>query len=156
MASYVVMLPPEGGEEERAVLVRDGFRFLAFLVPVIWLLFHRMWLAAAAAFVLAFAIGATEPYFGGVASTALAVLVATFFGMEGAALKIAALRRRGWHEWGVVEAASPGEAELRFLVNASPDDAEEPLAVPTIEPAAARARTPSGPVLGLLGYPARG
>ena len=33
-----------------AVLVRDGFSFLAFLLPPLWLLWHRLWIEAALAF----------------------------------------------------------------------------------------------------------
>ena len=48
MASYVVMEPPEGGPEQ-AILVRDGFALLAFIMPFLWFLWHRMWLEALAA-----------------------------------------------------------------------------------------------------------
>ena len=56
MAIFVVMEPPAANAAEaaeRAVLVRDGFAFLGFLVPPLWLLWHRLWIEAA----LAFAVG---------------------------------------------------------------------------------------------------
>jgi glutamine amidotransferase len=46
MASHVVMLPAAGSPQNRAdeaVLVRDGFSWPAFLVPPLWLLWHRLW-----------------------------------------------------------------------------------------------------------------
>ena len=49
MAIYVVMEPPAATEAEaieRAVLVRDGFAVLAFLVPPLWLFWHRLWIEA--------------------------------------------------------------------------------------------------------------
>ena len=54
MASWIVMQPPaaraRGGAD--ATFVRDGFSLLAFLVPPLWLLWHRLWIEA----VLAFAV----------------------------------------------------------------------------------------------------
>ena len=56
MASYVVMEPPGASRNDAAagaVLVRDGFSFLAFLLPPLWLLWHRLWIEAALVFALA-------------------------------------------------------------------------------------------------------
>lgn len=44
MASYVVLAPPEG--DEHAVIIRDGFSFLALILTVFWLLWHRLLFAA--------------------------------------------------------------------------------------------------------------
>ena len=44
----------------------------------------------------------------------IALLVSVYFGLEGAALRVAALRRRGWREWGVVHAEGLDEAQARF------------------------------------------
>ena len=54
MASYVVMVPPAGQGNRPdldAAFVRDGFAFLAFFLPVLWLLWHRLWVEAVAALV---------------------------------------------------------------------------------------------------------
>ena len=32
-----------------AAFIRDGFSFLAFLLPPLWLLWHRLWIEAALA-----------------------------------------------------------------------------------------------------------
>ena len=157
MASYVVMEPPARGEEERAVLVRDGFHFLAFLLPAVWLLFHRLWIEAVAAFVVAGALGGLGAYAGfGPASSMLSLLVGIYVGMEGAALKVAALRRRGWREWGVVEADNAGDAEIRYLTQAVSGETDVQAAPLPVEQPAARPRVSTGPALGMLGYPGRG
>jgi len=158
MASYVV-LERSPGREEAADLafVRDGFSWLAFLVPPLWLLCHRMWGAALAAF-LVLGLLSTVGELSGFPGTAslLTLLVAFYFGLEGANLRIAALRRRGWREWGVVEAARLADAESRFAAEAVVD---EPAAdagrriVP--DPAAARAAE-AGLLLGLGALPGRG
>ncbi len=160
MAIYVVMEPPgpTGSEVETgAVFVRDAFAFLAFLLPPLWLLWHRLWIEAVLAFAVATALTALGEIAGfGLAGGALSLLVSLYVGLEGAALRLYALRRRGWHEWGVVEAASLDDAEIRYL------DGEEPSAAAAVETRPAVATLPmpgrpaaSGPALGLLSYPGR-
>lgn len=160
MAIYVVMEPPASGGRKDGVLVRDGFHLLAFLVPVIWLLWHRLWIEALAAVVVALALAALGSISGyGPASSLLSLLVAVYVGLEGAALRLAALRRRGWREWGAVEAGDAGEAEIRYLAEAQGDaeeggiGARQPLQA---EPSRRAAPPPPGPALGLLSYPGRG
>jgi len=159
MAIYVVMEPPAANATEaaeRAVLVRDGFSFLAFLVPPLWLLWHRLWIEAALAFTASVALTALGETAGlGFTAAALSLLVSIYVGLEGTGLRIAALRRRGWHDWGVVEAGNAGEAEIRYLAGEEPE--EEPIYVPHPAPAARPAQGPAqtGPALGLLGYPGR-
>ena len=56
MAVYVVMEPPGASRNDAAsgaVLVRDAFSVLAFLLPPLWLLWHRLWIEAALVFALA-------------------------------------------------------------------------------------------------------
>src|SRR5689334_18998597 len=102
MAIYVVMEPPAadaGDGAERTVLIRDGFAFMAFLVPPLWLAWHRLWFAAALA--LAASIGLTalgETAGFGLLGAALSLLVSIYVGLEGQALRIDRLRRRGWRE----------------------------------------------------------
>src|SRR3990170_2959115 len=115
MAVYVVMEPPAANATEaaeRAVLVRDGVSFWAFLVPPLWLLWHRLWIEAALAFAVSMgltALGGTTGF--GFIGAMLSLLVSIFVGLEGQALRVNALRRRGWREWGVVEANNVEEAE---------------------------------------------
>lgn len=157
MTVYVVMEPPSGERAVRvegAVFVRDGFSFLAFLLPVIWLLARRLWLEALAALALLIMIGWSAAAFGfGSAAPLLSLLVSLFFGLESNGLRIAALRRRGWREWGVIEARDRDEAELRY---AAACDDEPEFAAPEPAPGALRAaagRPIPRPALGLLSYP---
>ncbi|MBM7049174.1 MULTISPECIES: DUF2628 domain-containing protein [Rhizobium] len=60
MASYLILTPP--GAPDRSEVsdryrdgtrfIRDGFSWKAFLFPTLWMLFHRLWLHAAATFLL--------------------------------------------------------------------------------------------------------
>ena len=157
MAIYVVMEPAGGSSvaSERAVFVRDGFHAFAFLVPVVWMLWHRLWIEAALVLAATLAVGAAAelagvPVAGGVATFFLSV----WAGLEGPALRVAALRRRGWTEAGAIEAESLDEAETRYMFDAADMEAAPvPAAFPA--PRALPAMPHSGPALGLMAYPDR-
>jgi Protein of unknown function (DUF2628) len=157
MAVYVVMEPPGRGEKpDTTAFVRDGFSWLGFLVPPLWLLWHRLWIEAALAFVaMALLSMLAEGLSLGLAGPLLSLLVSLYVGLEGQALRIAALRRRGWHEWGVVEADRLDDADTRYVLEAEAR-ADEPAPVPRIVPDAAHARPAhTGLVLGLTHTPGR-
>jgi hypothetical protein len=148
------MEPPKRAD---AVLVRDGFHLFGFLTPPIWLLWHRLWIEAIVAFAVAMVLAAVGEVAGlGWAGTLLSLLVSVYVGIEGAALRIAALRRRGWREWGVVEADSFDDAEARYLFDAERLGRDEPREPnPTApRPQPIPARRP-GPALGLFSYPGK-
>ncbi len=159
MAAFVVLEPPTrsaSAASERAVLVRDGFSLLAFLVAPLWLLWHRLWVETLLYFAVALALAALGKLAGHeMAGSLLSLLVSIYFGLEGAALRIAALRRRGWREWGVVEANSVRDAEMRYLgeVGSAIGEVAAPLA--ETPPRAPARPGPTGPALGLLNYPGR-
>ena len=163
MASYVVMEPHSGSGRgtgrERAVLVRDGFHLLAFLVPALWLLFNRLWLETLLVVAVSVVLSVAGSYAGlGPAAPALSFIVALYVGLEGPALRLAALRRRGWREWGVVEADNAADAEIRYLAGDATYQDEAPTAqVPSPGPSPAQSapRPPAGPALGLFAYPGK-
>ncbi|MFD1984974.1 DUF2628 domain-containing protein [Mesorhizobium newzealandense] len=157
MAIYVVMEPPGRGEKvDATAFVRDGFAWLGFLVPPLWFAWHRLWIEAGLAFVLMGLLSMLGEKLGlGLAGSLLSLLVSLYVGLEGQGLRIAALRRRGWHEWGVVEAGWLDEAEMRYALEAEAlSDQAAP--APRIVPDAALAR-PSQPgmALGLTHIPGR-
>lgn len=156
MAIYVVMEPPAAHAveaTERAAIVRDGFALLAFFVPPLWLLWHRLWIEAALVFAAGVSVTALAEAAGlGLAGVPLSLLVSLFVGLEGQGMRVNAMRRRGWREWGVVDAGSTAEAEIRYLAGEADGGAEPPrqtAAAPAIRP------MQTGPALGLLGYPGR-
>jgi len=161
MAIYVVMEPQLGNAaaaSERAVLVRDGFSLIAFLVPPLWLLWHRLWIEAALAFAAALLLSALGEAAGfGVTSSLLSLLVSIAVGLEGPALRLAGLRRRGRREWGVVEARNRQDAEIRYLSEVDLPGREDVVPPFADQPAMPAVATPirKGPALGLLDYPGR-
>jgi hypothetical protein len=155
MASYVVMEPPVRDPAEKAVLVRDGFHFFGLLIPFVWFAFHRMWREALIALVAAVALSLAGAYVGlGGATGWLSLLVGVYVGLEGAALRIASLKRSDWNEWGVVEARTAADAEIRYLADRDViAAAETPPRVMAPWSRTAPAARHSGPALGLFGYP---
>lgn len=160
MASHVVMLPPSGSPQsrsEQAILVLDRFSWPAFLVPPLWLLWHRLWLEAVVAIAVMGGITVIGELAGmGPAGSLMGLLVSIYVGLEGQAMRIAALRRRGYTQWGVVEGGNADEAYIRYAheAAAAPD---EPEPRPAIVPAETTGQRPvhraaPAPSLGLIPY----
>jgi hypothetical protein len=154
MASFVVMEAP--ADRDAAVYVRDGFHLWAFLFPPIWLAWHRLWIEALVALAVMAALGTLGGVAGfGDAAPALSLLVSLYVGLEAPAMQVAALRRRGWREWGVVDAYNREDAEMKHLFgNADRMTDEAPVdAASEPELPFAPRPAPSGPALGLFSYP---
>lgn len=153
MAVYVVMEPPGCGHDADTIFVRDGFAWLGFLLPPLWLLWHRLWIEAVLAFVAISLLSAVGESFGVMlAGSLLTFLVMLYVGLEGQALRVSALARRGWRQWGVVVADDFQDADARYAVEAGAAE-QEPLREPRLrpEPALARAAQP-GPAIGLVPF----
>ncbi|RUU83318.1 MULTISPECIES: DUF2628 domain-containing protein [unclassified Mesorhizobium] len=157
MATYVVMEPPGRSEKADATaFVRDGFTWLGLLVPPLWFAWHRLWIEAALAFVVMGLLSMLGQNLGlGLAGSLLSLLVSLYVGLEGQGLRIAALRRRGWHEWGAVEAGWLDDADTRYALEAEAL-ADEVVPAPRMVPDAALARPAQpGMALGLTHIPGR-
>ncbi|WP_454852965.1 DUF2628 domain-containing protein [Rhizobium binxianense] len=113
-ASYVFLTPPGGTDAMRdeTRTIRDGFTFVGFLFPWLWLLAHRLWLPAIAAFLLQ-AIGSALMDETGLGVAGAAILLGTSLltGLEGQNLRIRNLAARGWEVDALVTADSLGTAE---------------------------------------------
>jgi hypothetical protein len=157
MAIYVVMEPPGRGERpDTTAFVRDGFSWLGFLVPPLWLLWHRLWIEAALAIVAMAVLSVlAERLSLGLAGSLLSLLVSLYVGLEGQALRIAALRRRGWHEWGVVEADRIDDADMRYVLEADAHSDEQAHAQRIVPDAALARPAQTGMALGLTHTPGR-
>ncbi|TDR89757.1 DUF2628 domain-containing protein [Enterovirga rhinocerotis] len=119
-ASYTLHVAPFAtpGDEtalDRAVLVRDGFSWWAFLVPPLWFAAHRHWLIGLATLVLlmGFWMGLRAV---GIPENAVfwaTVLLCLLFGLEGASLRRWDYARQGRPSVDVVFAANEAEAEAK-------------------------------------------
>lgn len=157
MAAYVVMEPPRASGAESGVqaqFVRDGFWLLAFIAPLPWLLWYRLWLAAVLTLLAAAAIAVLGNLSElGPALPALSLLVSFYVAIEGSAIRLARLRRLGWREAATIEANSRAEAEIRYFSSPPNQQSSEALKKPAIVPHGSRPGATTGPALGLLEYP---
>jgi len=106
---------PEAGHDTAArppVLVPEGFSWLAFFFSLLWLAWHRLWLAALGYLALALVLGLVLPPGPGfVAGLALQFLL----GAHAHDLRRRKLARRGYVQTGVVAAPDQDRALARLL-----------------------------------------
>ena len=115
---YTVHVPAKPGPgADRAVFVRDGFAWGAFVFSALWAGWHRMWFAAlmtaAAVAAVAFAVDVVD--LNRNAQPLVAAALGLYFGLEGNDWYRAALARRGYREAGIVVAPSLIDAEQRWF-----------------------------------------
>ncbi|ULJ71509.1 DUF2628 domain-containing protein [Rhizobium gallicum] len=117
-SSYLVLTAPGGTDvtHEKTRVIRDGFTLLGFLFPWLWLLAHRLWLYALAAFLLQ-GLGGVLMDRPGLWPAGFAITLGTCIlaGFEGQNLRIRNLASKGWNEEAVITADSLATAEEIFF-----------------------------------------
>src|ERR1700676_3658425 len=121
MPVYTVHAPVTNSADLRATdrftFVRDGFHVWAAVFGVLWLGWHRLWLALIGWIVLIMAIDVGLARLG-VAGTLIFLvdsLLALLLGFEAATLERWTLSRRNWHQLDIVVADDEEAAERRFF-----------------------------------------
>jgi hypothetical protein len=102
---------------DRFAFVRDGFHVWAALAGVIWLAWHRLWLALIGWIVLLLAVDFGMAALGarGGAILLANLLLALLMGFEAASLRRWTLSRRNWRQLDIVVADDEESAERRFF-----------------------------------------
>ena len=128
MTVYSVYEPPVPETDviaraDRLAVVREGFSWVALLVPLVWLLYHRMWIEFV---VLILVYVGLQLAFGGDAQgqalTAWAGLaISVLFAFEANDLRTASLERRGYRLAGVVSGRDRVDAERAFFTKWLPE-----------------------------------
>jgi hypothetical protein len=116
MRAYTVHAP--GGADaapERFAFVKDGFSWPALFVPILWTLWHRLWLALVWYIAWVLALAWVDRLAGATWATLLAVLGALFFALEANDIRRRSLASRGWRELGAASGGNLEEAEIRFF-----------------------------------------
>jgi hypothetical protein len=125
MAIYTVLAPTvRDGEAApdamRTIFVKEGWCWPGLFIPLIWLLFRKMWLVALA-YVIAFvALSVLDARLGGPAVSFAMIAVHLYLLLEGNELRRWTLLRRGYRLVGVVEGRSREEAEIRYFADVEP------------------------------------
>jgi hypothetical protein len=121
MPVYTVHGPTTNGADfattDRFAFVRDGFHFWAAVLGVVWLAWHRLWLALLGWIMLMAIIDFGMVKLGVGAGTILLVdiLLALLLGFEAASLERWTLSRRNWRQLDIVVADDAESAERRFF-----------------------------------------
>jgi Protein of unknown function (DUF2628) len=121
MPVYTVHAPVTNNVDLRATdrftFVRDGFHVWAAIFGVVWLAWHRLWLALAGWIVLLIILDAMMIRFSVGAAAAFLVncLLALLLGFEAASFERWTLSRRNWRQLDIVVADDEEAAERRFF-----------------------------------------
>ncbi|RIY02746.1 DUF2628 domain-containing protein [Aureimonas flava] len=141
MRRYRIFEPPGvSGRTEGALLLRDGFRFWALVLPSLWLLRHGLFGWALATFAAQALAGAAGTPLGALLGLSIGLLAA----LEGPSLRARRLRRRGWREADAVWARDRRDAELLYFAGAAADAPDAPWAE-AVRPPAGPAPSPLRP-----------
>lgn len=121
MPVFTVHAPVDGGADlastDKFAFVRDGFHFWAMVASVLWLVWHRLWLALIGWIALNAAIWFGLTALGAGSGTILFAdfLIAVLMGFEAASLQRWTLSRRKWRQLDIVVADDEEAAERRFF-----------------------------------------
>ena len=105
------------GATDRFSFVRDGFHVWAALLGVVWLAWHRLWLALIGWIVVMTAIDVGMVRLGipGTVVFLVDALLALLLGFEAASVRRWTLSRRNWRQLDIVVADDEEAAERRFF-----------------------------------------
>jgi hypothetical protein len=158
MRYYSVHAPiGEPASPERFAFIKDGFSWPAFFVPILWILWHRLWLTLVwyVVFVLSVA------WIGRLVSQDVASLVALLgtilLALEANNIRRMALESRDWEEIGASFGRNISEAEARFFAGVTeetdPRDRRAAMLRATHSPEHPHTETTDEPILGLFPEP---
>jgi hypothetical protein len=122
MAVYSVYEPPKEAPDlferaDRLAFVKEGFSWPALFVPLLWLIYQRMWLEFIVLLVVYVALQAafgTDPQGQTLAAWA-SLAIGVLFAFEANDLRTASLERRGYRLAGVASGRDRLEAERSFF-----------------------------------------
>tara|TARA_B100000029_G_scaffold515698_1_gene624047 strand:- start:1856 stop:2248 length:393 start_codon:yes stop_codon:yes gene_type:complete len=103
--------------EEDVILVKEGFCWPVAFVPLIWLLYHRLWIVSLTVMVLLVGAGMAPVFFRGSEPYAALGLVALslVFGAEGNNIRQYFLVSSGYSFTGVVVGRNEPDAAMRLF-----------------------------------------
>ncbi len=111
------LIPDHTIDHQGIVFIKDGFAWLALILPFFWMLWHRLWLPLAgylAAVTLIAVAGYLLSLPDGLTGT-IGLLANLFVGLEGNNFRRRALRKRGYEEIADIVADNGEEASYRYF-----------------------------------------
>jgi len=121
MTSFVVL--QHDGEttakaSEKNVFVRDAFSIFALVFPILWLFWHRLWIAGGCVLILFVAVSAFVDQNGSFLWLLMVfnILLSLAVAIEGSAWRMAALRLSGYKDRAIIEAENSEQAQLKWAL----------------------------------------
>jgi hypothetical protein len=153
MKSFYVLTAPAAGDPDRdTVFIRDGFSWLAFLFPLPWLLFRRLWLAAIVAVLLyGISIFLAETYRLDALPVAFSFLLSLWVALEGGEARVRKLEGTGWQVDRVMAACSVTDAEEIYFSGKAASTRRQPVEPLPLLPTARPLAQSQAVALGLIG-----
>lgn len=151
--SYYVLTTPASTDADRDTkFIRDGFSWLAFLLPLPWLLVKRLWLVALAAVLVYLAtIFVAEQYRLDALPIAFSFVLSLWTALEGGHAQASSLERKGWRIERVIAADRLSDAEdIYFAGKTATARAEPEQPLPPL-PARKAIASSDAVALGLIG-----
>jgi hypothetical protein len=156
MRAYTVHAPADDPvTPEKFAFVKDGFSWPAFFAPVLWILWHRLWLTLIAYVIFVLIVAWTGRLLGEDAAFIVAILGSLLFAIEANNIRRMSLANRGWSDLGASSGQNLDEAELRFFDRWRGAHAASGPARPVTRLPDTRLSDSEGPILGLFPEPER-
>lgn len=140
--AYTVHAPSGADAPERFAFVKDGISWPALFVPILWILWHRLWLTLIGIIIFVLLVAWTGRLWNDDIAAVVAIIGAILFALEANNIRRLSLARRGWRDAGSSFGATIEEAEMRFFH----DWGKGAAPVPPAEPReTAKRAAPGGP-----------
>ena len=129
---------------DATVFVKEGFAWLALIMPFLWLLFHRLWWALLGFVIIGVLIAMIPTLVGGnlAMGSYPSLLVNVVMGFIANDLRRWTLARRGFVQVATVQGANREAAEFRYFASLETDTSHS---VPTALPASSETADRPGP-----------
>ena len=158
MKAFTIHARPDD-PPERFTFVKDGFSWPALFVPVLWILWHRLWLTLLFGVAFVMVVAWTGRLAGEDMAAWVAILGTLLFALEANNIRRLSLESRGFDEMGFSSGRDLDEAELHFFDRWASDAHAPATKGEAISRAAysprARAHGADEPILGLFPEPER-
>ena len=116
MRYYTVHAPDDDYDApEDYLFIKDGFSWPALFVPILWILWHRLWLTLVWYIVFVLVVAWTGRLIGESAAVWVALLGGVLLALEANNIRRLSLEGRGWGEIGSSFGRDMEEAEARFF-----------------------------------------
>jgi hypothetical protein len=124
---YVLTAPASTDADRDTKFIRDGFSWVAFLLPLPWLLVKRLWVVAlAAVLVYLVTIYIAEQYRLDALPIAFSFVLSLWTALEGGHAQARSLERKGWQIERVIAADRLADAEAIYFAGKTATASTEP------------------------------